>query len=115
MPSLHIAWALWCTVAVWQLTRRPLLRALGVVYPCLTAFAVLATGNHYLLDVLAGAALTAVSFACVSWAPRAFARARSTAAVRGRERLSARARTSPDEPARPRGACHKVVTKFKFG
>ncbi len=77
MPSLHIAWALWCTVAVWQLTRRPLLRALGVVYPCLTGFAVLATGNHYVLDVLAGAALSAVSFACVWWAPRAFARARA--------------------------------------
>lgn len=77
MPSLHIAWALWCTVAVWQLTRRPVLRALGVVYPCLTSFAVLATGNHYVLDILAGAALTVASFALVAWAPRAFARARA--------------------------------------
>ncbi len=77
MPSLHIAWALWVTVGVWQLTRRPVLRALGVVYPCLTGFAVLATGNHYLLDLLAGAALVAISFACVSWAPRALARARA--------------------------------------
>ncbi len=76
MPSLHIAWALWCTVAVWQLTRRRLVRALAVVYPFLTAFAVLATGNHYLMDVLAGAALVAVSMACVTWAPRAFARGR---------------------------------------
>ncbi len=76
MPSLHIAWALWCTVAVWQLTRRRLLRALGVLYPCLTGFAVLATGNHYVLDVVAGAALVAVAFACVSRAPRLLARAR---------------------------------------
>jgi hypothetical protein len=77
MPSLHIAWALWCTVAVWQLTRRPLLRALGVIYPCLTGFAVIATGNHYVLDMVAGAALVVLSFALVSWVPRALTRARA--------------------------------------
>jgi membrane-associated phospholipid phosphatase len=77
MPSLHIAWAIWCTIAVWQLTRRALLRALGVVYPFLTGFAVLATGNHYVLDVVAGAVLVAVSFALVLWAPRALARMRT--------------------------------------
>jgi membrane-associated phospholipid phosphatase len=77
MPSLHIAWALWCTIAVWQLTRLRVLRALAVVYPFVTCFAVLATGNHYLLDVIAGAALVAISFALVLWAPRALARARA--------------------------------------
>ena len=77
MPSLHIAWALWCALAVWQLTRRPLVRALGLLYPCLTAFAVLATGNHYLLDAAAGALLVALAFACVLWAPRALARSRT--------------------------------------
>jgi hypothetical protein len=77
MPSLHIAWALWVTVGVWQLTRRPVLRALAVVYPCLTGFAVLATGNHYVLDLLAGAALVVLAIALVRWAPRVFARARA--------------------------------------
>ncbi|MGO9488435.1 MAG: phosphatase PAP2 family protein, partial [Solirubrobacteraceae bacterium] len=47
MPSLHIAWAVWCTVAVWRMSPRPALRALAVLYPFLTGFAVLATGNHY--------------------------------------------------------------------
>jgi hypothetical protein len=74
MPSLHIAWAAWCGVAVWRLTGRPAIRALGVAYPLLTGFAVLATGNHYVLDILGGAILTAVAVAIVAWAPRARAR-----------------------------------------
>lgn len=54
MPSLHMAWAVWCTVAVWRLTQRVWARALAVIYPCLTAVAVLATGNHFVLDILGG-------------------------------------------------------------
>jgi hypothetical protein len=77
MPSLHIAWAVWCAVAVWLLTRRTLVRALALVYPCLTGFAVLATGNHYVLDLVAGALLVVVAMACVAGAPRALARART--------------------------------------
>ena len=26
MPSLHVAWASWCAIAIWQLTRRPAIR-----------------------------------------------------------------------------------------
>ncbi len=63
MPSLHVAWAIWTAIAVWGLTRRRLARALALAYPLLTAVVVLATANHYLLDVLAGAATVAVSFA----------------------------------------------------
>jgi membrane-associated phospholipid phosphatase len=69
MPSLHIAWAVWCTVAVWRITRRTLLRTAAALYPFLTCFGVLATGNHYVLDVLAGAVLAAVSLAIVALAP----------------------------------------------
>jgi hypothetical protein len=54
MPSLHIAWAVWCTLVLWRLSGRPWVRVLAVLYPCLTAFAVLSTGNHYLLDLLGG-------------------------------------------------------------
>jgi hypothetical protein len=54
MPSLHIAWAAWCSLAVWRITERRWARGLALVYPCITCFAVLATGNHYLTDVVAG-------------------------------------------------------------
>ena len=65
MPSLHIAWAVWCVVVIWHLTRRRWLRALGLAHVGITAFAVMATGNHFLLDVLAGALTAALSFAII--------------------------------------------------
>ena len=65
MPSLHIGWAVWCTLALWQLSSRTWVRGLAVLYPCLTAFAVLATGNHYLLDIVAGLATFALAVALV--------------------------------------------------
>jgi hypothetical protein len=65
MPSLHIAWAVWCTVVVWRVTRRRWLRALAVVYPFVTGFAVLATGNHFVLDILGGLATIALSLSLV--------------------------------------------------
>ena len=33
MPSLHIAWAVWCSVVIWQLSSRALVRAAGVDLP----------------------------------------------------------------------------------
>lgn len=80
LPSLHVAWATWCAIAVWRISERRLPRALAVVYPCLTSFAVMATGNHYLADAVAGATITlAVYFALNRlavpgrWEPRAAA------------------------------------------
>jgi hypothetical protein len=61
MPSLHLAWAVWCTLVLWRLSQRRSVRILAVLYPCLTAVVVLATGNHYLTDVLAGVATTALA------------------------------------------------------
>lgn len=65
MPSLHIAWAVWCTLVVWRLTESVPVRVLAVVYPCITAFAVLATGNHYLLDLVGGLATFALALVLV--------------------------------------------------
>lgn len=61
MPSLHMAWAAWCAVALWRLSPRVWVRGVAVLYPCMTALAVLATGNHYLLDVFAGLATLVVA------------------------------------------------------
>lgn len=55
LPSMHVGWALWCAIQMWSFGGRPW-RALVVAYPTLLAVIVLATGNHYLVDVLAGAA-----------------------------------------------------------
>ncbi len=62
LPSLHIAWAVWAATALWVLYRRRWARALIVVYPFLTLFAVMATANHYLADGLTGVLLIALAF-----------------------------------------------------
>jgi membrane-associated phospholipid phosphatase len=80
MPSLHIAWAVWCSLALWRITKRRWLRVTAVIYPCLTAFAVLATGNHFVLDILAGLAAIGLAVLCVSLATRW--RRRPSAALR---------------------------------
>lgn len=54
-PSLHASYALVLGVAGVALTRRPWLRAIWIIYPALVVFSVVATGNHFLIDVLAGA------------------------------------------------------------
>ncbi len=54
MPSLHCAWAAWCALVGWRLTRRRWLRTLLVVYPFLTLFCIIVTGNHYWIDGVGG-------------------------------------------------------------
>ena len=66
MPSLHLAWAAWCALAVWLVLRgRSRWAALVWLYPALTLFTVLATGNHYLADTVAGLATLAVAYLAV--------------------------------------------------
>lgn len=107
MPSLHIAWALWCTLVVWRVSRRAPLRALACAYPLLTGAAVLATGNHFVLDIAGGAltfALAALLAVCLGPHP---------AAAIGRRLRAAPFARGPAH--RLRTACHKVVTKSPFG
>lgn len=56
MPSLHVGWAVWCGVLVARFATHRVVRWLGALYPLLTTLVVLSTGNHYLLDAVAGAA-----------------------------------------------------------
>jgi membrane-associated phospholipid phosphatase len=63
MPSLHVAWAVWCALALYPAVRHRTLRVLVVAYPVMTTLVVVATGNHFFLDAVAGALL-----ACLTWA-----------------------------------------------
>ncbi len=65
LPSLHMAWAVWCSLVMWSMSKRLWVRRLAIVYPCITCLAVLATGNHYLFDVLAGVATTGLAVVLV--------------------------------------------------
>ena len=61
MPSHHVAFAVVTGLGMARSARNPLMRAVGVVYPAAVATVVVATGNHYILDVIAGAALGAAA------------------------------------------------------
>jgi PAP2 superfamily len=63
MPSLHTAWAVWVTVVAILLVRTWWVRLLWVIYPLITVTVIVSTGNHYVVDALAGAAVALVSAA----------------------------------------------------
>jgi len=100
MPSLHVAWAIWSAMALWQIFRRRVVAVLVAAYPLLTSFVVLATGNHYTLDVIAGAASVPVAVALQRLLARAWASLRDRRlATRAAESLSgaeATVEVSPD-------------------
>ena len=66
MPSLHVGWDLLVGVAVVSATTTVWLRTFGVVMPLLMTWAVVATANHYVLDVVAGIALVVVGHVVAS-------------------------------------------------
>ncbi|HST64546.1 MAG TPA: phosphatase PAP2 family protein [Mycobacteriales bacterium] len=57
MPSLHLAWATWTAAVALALLAGRRGRRLVLLYPLATAVAVVVTGNHYVLDVVAGVAV----------------------------------------------------------
>lgn len=62
MPSLHVGWALWCTWVVFLCCQHRSVRILAVAYTAGTTMVVVATANHYVLDVIAGSAVIALGF-----------------------------------------------------
>lgn len=60
MPSFHVGYLVIVSVVVWRLTRSSLLRAWCVLHPLAMCWVVVATGNHWVLDLPAGLLLAAV-------------------------------------------------------
>ncbi len=63
VPSLHAGFALAVGVALARHSRTPVARALAALWPAAVALAVVATGNHFLLDIAAGVLATAAGLA----------------------------------------------------
>jgi membrane-associated phospholipid phosphatase len=66
MPSLHAADALVVGVALFGACRRWYFKAFWAFWPVWVWFCVIATGNHFWLDVLAGIGVAVVAIAIVS-------------------------------------------------
>ena len=56
MPSLHVAWAVWCTIGLYPVLRRRATRFAIAAYPLLTLFSIVVTANHYWIDAIGGLA-----------------------------------------------------------
>ena len=61
MPSLHSADALIVGIVLAVLVRSPILKALWLLWPAWVWFAVMATGNHFWLDIAAGVLVAGVA------------------------------------------------------
>ena len=66
VPSLHAGWALGVGVGVVRYARPLAWRLAGALYPAAVTFTVVATGNHFLLDAVAGMAVLGAGFAVAS-------------------------------------------------
>lgn len=72
MPSLHIGWATWSALALLPLVRRRWLRVLLCIYPFFTIFAIVVTGNHWILDAVGGWIALALGYGCATLVDRSW-------------------------------------------
>ncbi len=71
MPSVHIAWATWCALALVPRVKTTARRILAAGYPVLTLLVVVITANHYVLDAVGGLAILAAGWVIGSRITRA--------------------------------------------
>jgi membrane-associated phospholipid phosphatase len=76
IPSMHVCFSIMIGWPMMRLVSRRTAKIAWGLYPLVTTFVVVATGNHYLLDVILGAATAGVSGLA---AQRLLARARPDA------------------------------------
>jgi membrane-associated phospholipid phosphatase len=93
MPSMHVGWSLLVGLVGFRTSRRLPVRAFFALHPFLMAVTVTATGNHYFLDSLVGAAVALTAVALVAAVRRARPR-------REAELIQLRPRREPVEDAR---------------
>ncbi|MEH0579438.1 phosphatase PAP2 family protein [Streptomyces sp. B21-108] len=62
MPSLHFGWSLWCGLVIAIVAPKWWMKALGLLHPFFTVSAIVATGNHWVLDAVGGAAVVGGGF-----------------------------------------------------
>jgi hypothetical protein len=63
VPSLHAGWALGVGIGLVRYARPLAWRAAGALYPAAVCFTIVATGNHFVLDAVAGMAVLGAGFA----------------------------------------------------
>jgi hypothetical protein len=62
MPSVHIAWATWCALALVPRMKTGARKLLAAGYPVLTLVVIVITANHYVIDAVGGLAILAIGW-----------------------------------------------------
>jgi membrane-associated phospholipid phosphatase len=81
MPSLHAADALIVAFFLVTTSRTIWAKALWMLWPLWVWFSVVATANHFVLDVLAGIGVAVGALLATAWTPRLFGRLRGVGPV----------------------------------
>ncbi|BEL03661.1 phosphatase PAP2 family protein [Actinoplanes sichuanensis] len=71
MPSMHVGWSLWCAFAVWTALRvtHPRAALLAWTFPLLMVAVVIATANHYVLDIVGSVLLVSTAITLTAFLP----------------------------------------------
>lgn len=85
MPSLHFGWSLWCGLVIAIVAPKWWLKALGLLHPLFTVTAIVATGNHWVLDAVGGALVVGGGFGLAYLLQGPRARTAAPPAEAGRE------------------------------
>src|SRR4051812_3970206 len=78
VPSLHVGFAVAVGIAVAAALRNPALKLLALLWGPTIALAVMATGNHFVFDIVAGVVVSAAGYALGMLALRAGSRGATT-------------------------------------
>src|SRR3954454_1598813 len=62
VPSLHVGFAVAVSIAIAAAARRPIVKALALLWGPAIALAVVATGNHFIFDIAAGLLASALGY-----------------------------------------------------
>lgn len=70
VPSFHVGWLVLAGVIVFRVTGSRVLRTVWVLLPVTMSYAVVATGNHWVLDIPAGVAIGVVGLLGAGYSAR---------------------------------------------
>jgi len=93
MPSLHVGWVLLVSIAIMNLVRSRVVRVTAAILPLAMFAAIVLTGNHYIVDGIAGGAVVLLGLATATALRRRRAGAHLTIAA-GRTSAGRRGRPS---------------------
>jgi hypothetical protein len=66
-PSLHFTWNVLVSIALVAEVRHVAIRVLGLLSPLVVALAIVVTGNHFIIDGVAGGLLAVLALVAARW------------------------------------------------